>query len=223
MEEIRDTILKARAEAQERLLKGFAPVENESVPAQAEVKGNIFELFSKAIEKSESDDPITAMNGEIEKSDIMEAISYSDEFRFSKLGKEIKQKVKSDILPELQAKLQVASAEVETNLKGCNGAPTEIIPPWWTNNIKMEIPYRLFKWEDVDCCNSESVVNNLTGEENTDKPTAEECKCRRAYNESVRNYVHIAVDIKACEILDANLGDNVQYKLTPRQLSMFGF
>lgn len=48
-------------------------------------------------------------------------------------------------------------------------------------------------------------------------------KCRRDYNEKVRDYANVATDIKACEILDTNLSDNERYQLSPRQLTMFGF
>ena len=224
MENIRDIILGARAERQEHMLKGFAPVADETESDKVEKGDNVFEKMADAIEKSCSDDAEEALQVEIEKSDIMNAISYDSNIKFGKLGKEIKAKLKADILPPLNAKLQVLTAEIESKLEDCGGAPTETVPPWWTSEIKMDFPFRIFSWQACDVCEGPKVAGSLiAGEEQENPVTPEMRKCRQEYNDKVREYANAATDIKACEILETNLSDNERYQLSPRQLTVFGF
>lgn len=223
MENIRDIILGVRAERQEHMLKGFAPVP-EDPEERVEKADNVFEKMAGAIEKAESDNSDVALQGEIEKSDIMNAISYDSNIKFGKLGKEIKAKLKADILPPLNAKLQVLTAEIESKLEDCGGAPTETVPPWWTAEIKMDFPFRIFSWQACDLCEGPKVAGSLiAGEEQENPVTPEMRKCRQEYNDKVREYANVATDIKACEILETNLSDNERYQLSPRQLTVFGF
>lgn len=223
MENIRDIILGVRAERQEHMLKGFAPVP-EDPEEKVEKADNVFEKMAGAIEKAESGDSDVALQGEIEKSDIMNVISYDSNIKFGKLGKEIKAKLKADILPPLNAKLQVLTAEIESKLEDCGGAPTETIPPWWTSEIKMDFPFRIFSWQACDVCEGPKVAGSLiAGEEQENPVTPEMRKCRQEYNDKVREYANVATDIKACEILETNLSDNERYQLSPRQLTLFGF
>lgn len=223
MENIRDIILGVRAERQEHMLKGFAPVP-EDPEERVEKADNVFEKMAGAIEKAESDNSDVALQGEIEKSDIMNAISYDSSIKFGKLGKEIKAKLKADILPPLNAKLQVLTAEIESKLEDCGGAPTETVPPWWTAEIKMDFPFRIFSWQACDLCEGPKVAGSLiAGEEQENPVTPEMRKCRQKYNDKVREYANVATDIKACEILETNLSDNERYQLSPRQLTLFGF
>ena len=223
MENIRDIILGVRAERQEHMLKGFAPIP-EDPEERVEKADNVFEKMAGAIEKAESGDSDVALQGEIEKSDIMNAISYDSNIKFGKLGKEIKAKLKADILPPLNAKLQVLTAEIESKLEDCGGAPTETVPPWWTAEIKMDFPFRIFSWQACDLCEGPKVAGSLiAGEEQENPVTPEMRKCRQEYNDKVREYANVATDIKACEILETNLSDNERYQLSPRQLTVFGF
>lgn len=223
MENIRDIILGVRAERQEHMLKGFAPIP-EDPEERVEKADNVFEKMAGAIEKAESDNSDVALQGEIEKSDIMNAISYDSNIKFGKLGKEIKAKLKVDILPPLNAKLQVLTAEIESKLEDCGGAPTETVPPWWTSEIKMDFPFRIFSWQACDVCEGPKVAGSLiAGEEQENPVTPEMRKCRQEYNDKVREYANVATDIKACEILETNLSDNERYQLSPRQLTVFGF
>lgn len=223
MENIRDIILGVRAERQEHMLKGFAPVP-EDPEEKVEKADNVFEKMAGAIEKAESGDSDVALQGEIEKSDIMNAISYDSNIKFGKLGKEIKAKLKADILPPLNAKLQVLTAEIESKLEDCGGAPTETVPPWWTSEIKMDFPFRIFSWQACDVCEGPKVAGSLiAGEEQENPVTPEMRKCRREYNDKVREYANVATDIKACEILETNISDNERYQLSLRQLTVFGF
>nr|DAF40892.1 MAG TPA: hypothetical protein [Caudoviricetes sp.]DAG96080.1 MAG TPA: hypothetical protein [Herelleviridae sp.] len=196
------------------MLKGFGPIPEGD---EVEKADNVFEKMA------ESDNSEEALQGELQKADIMNAISYDSNIRFSKLGKEIKAKLKADVLPSLNAKLQVLSAEIESKLEDCGGVPTESVPAWWTSEIKMELPFRIFSWQDRDCSPGPQLAGTLVGEEKENPVTPEMCRCREEYNDKVREYANVATDVKACEILETNLSDNERYQLSPRQLTVFGF
>ena len=93
-EKAQETSQKEFSEEQQRIIKGLSS-ENPFERAAAEEEFN----------KSEMSD--------IEKSDIMDAISYSSEFKFSKTGKEIIDKVKNVILPKKNAELEAKKAEAD--------------------------------------------------------------------------------------------------------------
>ena len=224
MDDVRSMILGARSALQECIMKGFEPVapDNAEEVSKAE-EGNIFERYADALEKAQDTDAEKALEGEIEKSDIMEALSgYGSDIRFGKLGKEIKGKLK-ELLPNLTAKLQVASAEADSLLAQCDGAPDEDVPIWWTGEIKMDVPYRIFSWKARDCSERPALLDTAVGAEPGTTLTAEVCQCRDKYNEKVRAIANIMTDIKAIEIMNNNLGDNDRYQLTPRQLTTLGF
>jgi hypothetical protein len=169
---------------------------------------------------------------EIEKSDIMDAISYcsNDGFIFKKTGKEIKDKINTILLPEKQAKLAATTTEVETILSDCGEAPTADVPRYWLNDINMDLGYKIYHWEECHLpCKNECISDSLSWEHQSDKPkantpqTEDECKARNKYNSLVERMCQITVDIKACEILNSNLKDEDSIKMTPRQLAVFRF
>jgi hypothetical protein len=193
--------------------------------AKALASGNPFEVeWGKSeLEKAELTD--------IEKSDIMDAISYcsQDSFSFKKSGKEIKDKINSIILPEKQAELAVAKGEADTFLSDCGAAPTQDVSRWWLNDIKMDVGYKMYNWEECRLCKDDYVSDSLSWEHQNEKPkcnvpqTEDEAKARCKYNDAVERMCRIMVDIKACEILINNVKDEDSIKMTPRQLAVFRF
>jgi hypothetical protein len=169
---------------------------------------------------------------DIEKSDIMEAINQypSNSFIFKKTGKEIKDKILSIILPEKQSALAAVKIEVDNYLTDCGAAPTRDLPYWWTNDLKLDINYKMYGWEECRLgCNDDCISNSLSFEHQHGQPkcnlpqTEDECKARCKYNEALERVCRIIVDIKACEILINNLKDEDSIKMTPRQLAVFHF
>lgn len=166
---------------------------------------------------------------EIEKSDIMNAISYGGNFKVKKSGKEIKEQITNVILPTKQAELATEKAKADKLLSECGAAPTNDVCSWWTNDIKMDVGYKVYSWEEccLRCC--DGVSDSLSWEHQQDKPkcnapqTEDESTARRNYNDSVQKICHILVDIKACEILTKNLNDKDSIELTPQQVLVFKF
>lgn len=201
----------------------FSPEQKEIIKALS--SDNPFEQEHRRnlLEKSEMSD--------VEKSDIMEAISYGSSntnFGFKKTGKEIKEQIKNTILPTKQAELATKKAEADKLLAKCGAAPTKDVCRWWINNIKMEVGYKTYEEE---CCmktQGNYVCDTISwGEDNLPKcnccETEEQCKARRDYNNIVEIICRILVDIKACEILTKNLKDEDSITLTPQQLVVFQF
>lgn len=159
----------------------------------------------------------------------MNALSYQGEIKVSKTGKEIKQQVDDVLLPDLNAKLAVKEEEATKKLADCGDAPTRDVDPWWTGDVKMDVGYKVYSWDETyfnEEKANDSVAGSLSGEEKKKEfncpESKEEADCRRCYNDIVRAICNIKVDIKACEILK-ELKDGTTYDLTPRQVLALRF
>lgn len=165
---------------------------------------------------------------DIEKSDIMEAISYDSEFKFKKSGKEVKEQIKNIILPTKQAELDVKKNEANSLLTQCGEAPTNAVCRWWLNNIDgMDCGYKTYSWDECrpKCCNCGEIAESVdcgSSSSNYAKTAEQEC-ARRKYNECVEIICRIMVDIKACELLENNLKDDDEFKMNVRQMTAFKF
>lgn len=166
---------------------------------------------------------------DIEKSDVMNAIQYSGNIQITKTGKEIKESVQNILLPELNAQLEEKKTAADSLLEDCGDAPTHNTNPWWTDDLRIEVPYKIYDWQETEYNDRSqtSVVGSLSAEhsEKVEKKynfakSVEEAEARRKYNDEVRAIANIIVDLKACEIL-LQLKDNKEYALTPKQLATF--
>ena len=166
---------------------------------------------------------------DIEKSDVMNAIQYSGNIQITKTGKEIKESVQNILLPELNAQLEEKKTAADSLLEDCGDAPTHNTNPWWTDDLRIEVPYKIYEWNEMEYNDRSqtSVMGSLSAEHSAkvDKKynfakSVEEAEARRKYNEEVRAIANIIVDLKACEIL-LQLKDNKEYALTPKQLATF--
>ena len=192
--------------------------------ARAAQVGRIYGTFQNAKEVTVDENGIQkADDGEVEKSDIMNALSYQGEIKVSKTGREIKQQVDDVLLPDLNDKLAVKEEEATKKLADCGDAPTRGVEPWWTGDVKMDVGYKVYSWDETyynEENANDSVAGSLSGEEKKKEfnypESKEEADCRRCYNDIVRAICDIKVDIKACEILK-ELKDGTTYDLTPRQ------
>lgn len=185
--------------------------------ARAAQVGRIYGTFQNAKEVTVDENGIQkADDGEVEKSDIMNALSYQGEIKVSKTGKEIKQQVDDVLLPDLNAKLAVKEEEATKKLADCGDAPTRDVDPWWTGDVKMDVGYKVYSWDET-YYNEEKANDSVAG-----SLSGEEADCRRCYNDIVRAICNIKVDIKACEILK-ELKDGTTYDLTPRQVLALRF
>ena len=198
--------------------------------ARAAQVGRIYGTFQNAKEVTVDENGIQKADvREVEKSDIMNALSYQDEIKVSKTGKEIKQQVDDVLLPDLNAKLAVKEEEATKKLADCGDAPTRDVDPWWTGDVKMDVGYKVYSWDETyynEEKANDSVAGSLSGEEKKKEfncpESKEEADCRICYNDIVRAICNIKVDIKACEILK-ELKDGTTYDLTPRQVLALRF
>lgn len=214
--------------------------------ARAAQVGRIYGSFSNVQEVMADEDSIrkgeevseenpfekAAVEADMEKSDVMDALSYQGDIKVSKTGKEIKDQVDTVLLPAMTADLAVKEAEAEKKLKDCGQAPTKDPDKWWTDGIKMDCGYKVYDWEEtyVPVPNNDGggkMMSSLSAEDANDKKgnvpeNQEQANCRREYNDIVRAICNIKVDIKACEILKT-LKDEKQFELSPRQVLALRF
>ena len=216
MDESSKALHAAQMERRNRIASGFSNLAETAINEEAIKKADDSE-----VEETEAD------GGETEKSDIMYALGNGN-IEITKSGKEIKEQVKSVLLPELNANLAVKEAEATEKLGECGAPPTSDPDPWWTGDVKMDVGYKIYDWREMDFCKTESrVYDSLSASDEAEKkgncPTSEaEAKARGEYNDIVRAICNIRIDIKTCEILK-ELKDNTQYKLTPRQVITLKF
>lgn len=212
--------------------------------ARAAQRGRIYGSFSNLAQVMTDDDAIAKAQGtgeveenpfekaakeaELEKSDIMDAMSYQGNIKVHKSGKEIKKQVDDVLLPEMTATLAVKEAEATKKLADCGGAPTREPDKWWTDGIKMDCGFKIYDWDETYVPNNDGrVVDSFSAEDAAEKKgnmpeNQEQANCRREYNDIVRAICNIKVDIKACEILK-ELKDGTEYELSPRQVLALRF
>ena len=166
---------------------------------------------------------------DIEKSDVMNAIQYGGNIQITKTGKEIKESVQNILIPELNAQLEEKKTAADNLLEDCGDAPRHSTNPWWTDDLRIEVPYKIYEWNEMEYNDRSqtSVMGSLSAEHSAkvDKKynfakSVKEAEARRKYNEEVRAISNILVDLRACEIL-LQLKDNKKYALAPKQLATF--
>lgn len=221
MDEISKAIQGARAAQRGRIMGSFSNFQEVTADDDAIRKGEEVSEenpFDKAAEEAD-----------VEKSDVMDALSYQGEIKVSKTGKEIKDQVDTVLLPAMTADLAVKEAEADKKLKDCGTAPTKDPDKWWTDGIKMDCGYKIYDWEETYVPNNDGgkMMSSLSASDAEDKKgnvpeNQEQATCRREYNDIVRAICNIKVDIKACEILKT-LADNKEFELSPRQVLALRF
>lgn len=192
------------------------------------------EAEGKTEEKQEEvakGEEIASVDGEegTEKAHIMDALSYGNDIKVSKTGKEIKAQVKDILIPKLNAELEEWKGKADGFLETCGNAPTKTPEPWWTGDTEIDVPYKVYKWDETYIPQQRDSVSyeTLSAEDAAAKKgnipeNAEQAKARNDYNEAVRMVCNILVDLKACDILLA-LKDDKEYELSPRQVITLGF
>jgi hypothetical protein len=221
MDEISKAIQGARAAQRGRIMGSFSNFQEVTADDDAIRKGEEVSEenpFDKAAEEAD-----------VEKSDVIDALSYQGDIKVSKTGKEIKDQVDTVLLPAMTADLAVKEAEADKKLKDCGTAPTKDPDKWWTDGIKMDCGYKIYDWEETYVPNNDGgkMMSSLSASDAEDKKgnvpeNQEQATCRREYNDIVRAICNIKVDIKACEILKT-LADNKEFELSPRQVLALRF
>lgn len=221
MDEISKAIQGARAAQRGRIMGSFSNFQEVTADDDAIRKGEEVSEenpFDKAAEEAD-----------VEKSDVMDALSYQGDIKVSKTGKEIKDQVDTVLLPAMTADLAVKEDEADKKLKDCGTAPTKDPDKWWTDGIKMDCGYKIYDWEETYVPNNDGgkMMSSLSASDAEDKKgnvpeNQEQATCRREYNDIVRAICNIKVDIKACEILKT-LADNKEFELSPRQVLALRF
>ena len=244
MDDIRKAILGARANQVNRIMGSISnsqevlkdesgitkAKEAESEEEMTAEKPSEEEAEEESDGQEEADGKKEEEEEETEKAHIMEALSYGNDIKVSKTGKEIKEQVQTVLIPKLNSELEEWKGKADKLLELCGTAPTKTPEPWWTGDTEIEIPYKVYKWDETyipsEPRNSVS-YETLSAEDAAAKKgnvpeNADQAKARNDYNEAVRMVCNVLVDLKACDIL-LSLKDGKEYELTPRQVLTLGF
>ena len=205
-------------------------------------KAQIDELaMDDAMDETEKAEVVSAIDAEldefakvsdIQKSDILYALSgYESKIKFRKNGKEIKEQLNTSVIPALNADLSAAQNKADELLKECGAAPTHDVPEYWTGDLKINLAYKFYEWDETRVPETQSVgvVASFSPDSYQKRccknapASQEEAEARCQYNEQIRKVANITTDIKACEIVSKNLKDNENIELTVRQLVAFKF
>lgn len=180
------------------------------------------EHFLSMFKESESDN--------IQKSDIMGALSYDHPVIISKSGKEIKNQVDSVLLPDLNSKLSELESKASEKLEDCGDAPFHDVDKWWTCDVKIDIGYKVYSWPETDFCEHRNgIADSLSTYDSKDEQkkmnpakSREEAAARMEYNDIIHRICDVKVDIMACNVLKS-LEDGKKYDLTPKQILALKF
>ena len=216
--DLQQVIQKAQADRRVHLLNSFSNKELGEIP-----NNDIQKSEENPFEKAEEDN-------EIEKSDILNAVDRGDSIKISRTGKEIKERVKDVLMPKYNAELESAKVKVEDLLESCGTAPRKQVSEWWTENLKLEVPFKIYDWEETYFeNNSQKISYSLSPAQEVENKTKynypesqDVAEARRKYNDAVRSYCEILVDVKTLEVL-LNVKDEQNFELTPRQVLTLGF
>ena len=246
-DDIRQAILGARASQVDRIMKSISNAEEVSKddsaitkakddeemtaeePAEKEAKKEEDGQEEADGEEEKEEEEVDKEDDETEKAHIMDALSYGNDIKVSKTGKEIKAQVKDVLIPKLNAELEEWKGKADGFLEACGKAPTKTPQPWWTADTEIEVPYKVYDWNETYIPQQRDSVTyeTLSAEDAAAKKgnvpeNADQAKARNDYNEAVRMVCNVLVDLKACDILLA-LKDGKEYELTPRQVLTLGF
>lgn len=226
MDEISKAIQGARAAQRGRIYGSFSNVQELMSDEDAIRKGE---------EVADDENPFNkaAEEADVEKSDVMDALSYQGDIKVTKTGKEIKDQVDTVLLPAMTADLAVKEAEADKKLKDCGTAPSRDPDKWWTDGIKMDCGYKIYYWDETYVPKNDGgkMMSSLSDEDEDEDANdkkgnvpenQEQANCRREYNDIVRAICNIKVDIKVCEILKT-LADEKEFELSPRQVLALRF
>lgn len=205
-------------------------------------KAQIDELaMNDTMDETEKAEAISAIDDELDgfaklsnirKSDILYALSgYDSKIKFRKNGKEIKEQLNRSVIPALNADLSAAQNKADELLKECGAAPTHDVPEYWTGDLKINLAYKFYEWDETRVPETQSVgvVASFSPDSYQKRccknapASQEEAEARCQYNEQIRKVANITTDIKACEIVSQNLKDSESIELTVRQLVAFKF
>lgn len=205
-------------------------------------KAQVDELaMDETMDETEKAEAVSAIEAEldefakvsdIQKSDILYALSgYESKIKFRKNGKEIKEQLNTSVIPALNADLSAAQNKADELLKECGAAPTHDVPEYWTGDLKINLAYKFYEWDETRVPETQSVgvVASFSPDSYQKRccknapASQEEAEARCQYNEQIRKVANITTDIKACEIVSKNLKDNENIELTVRQLVAFKF
>lgn len=183
-------------------------------------------IIQPIIEKSEIAEPITfkltyGAEETFEKGNIAESFRWGDNAKmtFEKKGSDLKKIVTAKI-DSLQAECTDIYAKMVEIYNACAVKPTSPVSDYMFNGMKDKFPnaheLTRYSWDQISPDDNPNNFSSVT------KPTEQEAKIYRFYNDLVDGYMSRWHDILTLKTLDAVLEDNKTFTLTLRQLMDLG-
>lgn len=166
---------------------------------------------------------------ELEKGIVSDAFQWQSNIKFTKTGKEMKEKM-ALVIPTLETQAGEVLKALDDASDLLEYQPTEKIDPWRLRQFKHIIisPYKIFNWNQTyyyekDAMNSAatSVIadSGLSCSPCASKEEADICS---KWNQLVYKYVDILYEIELLKMYKENLEDKKVYELTSDQLVALG-
>jgi hypothetical protein len=183
---------------------------------------NVFWVIEKEVDKNKPEDNIQKANeNDLEKGNIADSFEYSSQFEFVKTGKEIMEKL-TTLKPIIEAQKAAKMVECAACLKEIVGVtPDRVAPTYMYRGFEEKIgKVMMFKYECCRWAENPSDYTTYPDRYVCDKETAMKCQ---KYNNCIREYVSICVDLCTVDLYSRNLDAKKKYTLTTNQLQSLGF
>lgn len=162
---------------------------------------------------------------EIEKGVVSDAFTYQSNIKFTKTGKEMKEKMAASITA-LEATAKTFLKSLEDASDKLEYQPTEKIDTWRLRQFKHIItsPYKVFNWNQTYYYEKEAMNSSATaviaesGHSCSPACSKEEADLCNAWNTLVYKYIDTLYEIELLKMYKDNLEDKKSYELTSEQL-----
>lgn len=169
----------------------------------------------------QADDFVKGSEDELEKGK-MNSFEYSNNFKFSKTGKEIKEKMMT-MKAEETVKLAQIERDIDITYDACSNKPTEK-PYCYGLSAKIKNPYKVFNWNQTYYSadkNGETKADS--GKSIQAAATPEDAALNQKYNDLVRQWADTQVELLLMDLYVKNLDDKKSYDLSSEQMLTLNF
>lgn len=159
------------------------------------------------------------VNNDLQKGEIADAFQWNEQFHFEKTGKEIKEKLTS-LKPVITNQKNATVIALVAAKKAIDLVPDRPSPEYMYRGFSSKIDnllmydYKYCRYDD------KSPTDFETGSFTNTEESAKSC---RAYNDLVRKYVDICVDLEYIDLYVNNMEEKKKYTLSPTQAKSLGF
>lgn len=181
------------------------------------------------ISKADGAELDEADENELEKGIVSDAFTYQSNIKFTKTGKEMKEKI-ALVIPTLETQAAEVLKALDDAADVLEEQPTEKIDPWRLRQFKHIIisPYKIFNWNQTYYYEKDAMNSSATacigesGHSCSPASSKEEADICSKWNQLVYKYVDVLYEIELLKMYQNNLEDKKSYELSSEQLVALG-